>query len=118
MGRWASLQWMVCGERDRRKVKPSHRFIMEELVEQPEEVALNRHVRKRLRKAMDQLPAEVKKGVDVAEVFSPPRVVPVGKQRGLNPGPKVDWDKAITLLNASVEDMDEVAASMWTTVCL
>ena len=143
------------------KVQPSHRFIMEELVEHPEETALNRHVRKRLRKAMDQLQAEEKKEVDVAEVFSPPRVVPVAKQKGLNPGgsfdlkngydlrseqdrrrmwkalreqqplmillsppctafcklqslsyPKMDWGKAITLLNASVEDMELCAGIM------
>ena len=56
------------------KLQPSHRFMMEEMVEQPEETALNRHVRKRLRKAMDQLPDAEKK-----------EVVPVAKQKGLNP---------------------------------
>ena len=48
------------------EVVPTRRYVLEEMVESPDEVSLNRHVRKRLRKSMNQVTEAF--AVDVARV--------------------------------------------------
>ena len=70
------------------EVVPTRRYMLEEMVESPDEVSLNRHVRQRLRKSMNQVTEAL--AVDVAEVYSPPRVTTAAKRLGLSTGVAVD----------------------------